>query len=143
MDPITIMAIASAAGSLAQLYQSEKARGANQARLKQLKSEYDKLVPPDYNMSIENPPNYISQAVQSPQFAQGDFTPEQFQVVGKYVPEIAPYIAEKNPELIKQSAAANEGRQAQIDALRQMRGISSQDKDPQLMSQLAKASRQA
>lgn len=138
--PVLIIAAAMAA---AQAYQSEKARGAQQAQLDAMKADFDKLIPPGMNISITDPPQMIQTRVKDPQFSNEALTPEQFKVAAQYQPQIAQQVAEKNPELIKQSAAATEGRQAQIDALRQMRGIASSNFDPQLQEQLQSAARKA
>ena len=139
---IAIVAIAAAA-ALAQAYQSEKARGANAAKLKQMEREFSQLIPPEYDMSIMDPPQMIKEAVPSPDYDLKTLTPEQYKVVAKYTPEVAPYVAEQRPDIIKQTAAAEEGRSAQVDALRKMRGIASSDFDPELAATLSKASRQA
>lgn len=141
--PLVAMAAIGAVTSLAQLYQAEKARGASEARLKQMQREFDALVPPNYDVSISDPPEYIQQAIPPAALSPKNLTPEQYQVMAKYKPEIAPLIQEQNPELVKQSGEAQEGRQAQLDALRQMRGIASSDYDPGLANKLSQASRQA
>ncbi len=138
--PLLIIAAAMAA---AQAYQSEKARGAAQDQLDAMKADFDKLIPPGMNISITDPPQMLQERVKDPQFSNQALTPEQFKVAAQYQPQIAAQVAEKNPELVKQSAAATEGRQAQLDVLRQMRGIASSNYDPQLQEQLQSASRKA
>lgn len=139
MWPLIIMAAAAAA----QAYQSSQAQGANKAQLDKMRADFAKLVPPGYDVSITDPPAQIQKAVPPPNYDQRPMTPEQYQVVGKYSPEAAQYIAEKNPELVKQSAAGDAGKNAQLDALRSMRGIATSDFDPQFAQQMSQASRQA
>ncbi len=143
MDPVTGMMIVSAIGGLAQAYNAEKAAGASKARLKALEAEFNKMVPPDYDVSITDPPEYITSKIPPTAFSAEKLSPAQYQIAVKYKPEIAPLIAEKNPELIKQSQASQEGRQAQVDALRKMRSIASIDQDPELAQRLSEASRKA
>lgn len=137
-----IVAIA-AATTIAQIYQSEQARGASKKHLKQLREEFDKLIPPEYDLSPMDPPQYIMQAIPEPSYDMSDITPEQFELVGKYQPEIAAYVAEQNPQLVQETAAAREGREAQMSALRRLRQVADSDSDPilaQAMDEAAKSS---
>lgn len=143
MDPTIAGLGIAAAVALAQNYQAEKARGAASDKLKAMEKEFAALIPPNYDVSITDPPKFIEQSVPPTAFNAQNMTPEQYKVAAKYKPEIAPFVAEKNPELVKQSGAATEGRQAQMDALRKMRGIASSDFDPGLADKLSQASRQA
>jgi len=115
-----------AVGGLVNLYNAEKARGADRQRLKEIRSLFEKIKPPDYDVSIDAPPQYHEQALkqpkysdpqQAPQFDTSRLNPEDLKLVGKYTPQLAPYIAESNPELIKQSGEAMQGRAAQKNAL--------------------------
>lgn len=139
---MVVVAIA-AAVALAQLYQAEKARGANERRLRELQADFDRLVPPEYNLSPMDPPAFIKQSVPEPSFNMADVTPEQFKLIGKYTPQIAAKVAEQRPELLKESAAAKEGRSAQMNALQRLKAISQQESDPELAQALANANRQA
>ena len=130
MDPITISIAAAAGsqalGSLVNLYNAEKARGADRKRLKEIRALFEKIKPPDYDVSIDAPPQYhrevlaqprYSDPMQAPDFDISKLTPEDLKLVGKYTPEIAPYIAEAAPELVKKSTEAMKGREAQQKAL--------------------------
>ncbi len=136
MLPVVIIAAAAAA---AQYYQSEKARGANAKRLKELEAEFDKLVPPEYDLSVMDPPDYIKKAIPEPTMDMSAITPEQYKLIGKFKPEIAPFIAEQRPDLVKETAGMKEGRQAQLDALRQMKKVSSDRGDPELQQAMYEA----
>lgn len=138
--PVLIIAAAIAA---AQMYQAEKARGANQDQLDKMRADFDALIPPGMNMKITDPPELIQQRVADPQFSNEALTPEQFKVAAQYQPQIAQQVAEKNPELVKGTAASDEGRQAQLSALRQLRGIGASDFDPQFQQAMLAASRKA
>lgn len=124
MDPITAGIAISAASALAQAWNSESARGANKKRLDELKAAFDAIVPPEYDISVNDPPQYIAQGLQGANLDFSRITPETYKVVGQYSPEAAEYVAEKSPDLVKGTGAQKEGRQAQIEALRQMQAIS-------------------
>lgn len=130
---------AAAVVALAQMYQSEKARKANSNRLAGIKRAFDALVPPKYNLSPMDPPEYLRTAIPEDAFDFSSMTPEDFELVGKFAPELAPFVAEQNPKLIEQTAASREGRQAQIDALRKLKANAVNGKDPELLASLDKA----
>lgn len=131
----------SALGTVAQYYQNEKALKANQDRLDDIEGIFNALKPPEYDVKITDAPELISKSVPEPALNYSALTPEQFKSVGKYIPEIAPYIAEKAPELVKASKVGQEGKQAQLDALRELKTrATSTGIDPLLQSQLDAAS---
>lgn len=130
MEPITaslaVAAGAQAIGALVNAYNGEKARGADRKRLAEIRAIFEKIKPPDYDVSIDAPPQYheqvlaqprYSEAMQGPSFDTSKLTPEDLKVVGKYTPELAPYIAEANPQLIQRSQEAMQGRGAMQKAL--------------------------
>lgn len=127
MDPLSAGILGTmAVGSLVNIYQAEQARGADKKRLNEIRGLFDRIKPPGYDVSIDAPPQYHTEALKQPQYAgalggpQFDtsrLTPEDLKLVGKYTPELAPYVAQAAPELVKQSAAAMQGREAQKSAL--------------------------
>ncbi len=127
MDPLTIGMIGTmGVTSLVNLYNAEKSRGADRKRLKEIRELFDKIKPPDYDVSIDAPPEYHKAAIESPKYSgpmaapvfdTSRLTPEDLKLVGKYTPELAPYIAEAAPELIQQSSQAREGLDVQRKAL--------------------------
>src|SRR5688572_10333263 len=125
--PLVVAGAVAAASAIAQAYNSEKARGANDKRLKELRRIFESIVPPDYDVSIDDPPKYIESSLQQADLDFSRITPEQFKVVGQYSPEAAQFVAEANPTLLKGSATGQQGRQAQIDALRQMQSVAKGD----------------
>lgn len=137
-----VVAVA-AASALAQYYQSEKARGAEQARLNRLEADFKRLVPPNLDLSIMDPPHLIQDKIPEPTYDMTDLKPEMFKVIGNYSPELVPQILEQKPELIKETGGMKEGREAQLGALRKLKEIGAQDSDPFLRQQLADAQRQA
>ncbi|MCJ7824524.1 MAG: hypothetical protein MUP44_06460, partial [Anaerolineales bacterium] len=60
MDPITIGLVGvAAATALTQLYISEKARGANEQRLKSIEKMFDGIVPPEYDIKVWDDPKLV------------------------------------------------------------------------------------
>jgi hypothetical protein len=116
--------VAIAAGTaLAQWYNSEKSRAASKEDRKRIEDLIRKF--------------------QSEDAGQASISPEEYKLLGTYTPEIANYVKEKAPEVIKTTNAMREGQSAQLDALRRLRDISRQDKDPALMAQLDLAAQRA
>lgn len=133
-----------AAGALAQAYQAEQARGANKKQLDDMKKAFDAVVPPDYDVSITDPPNYINDAIPEAAYDFSRLTPEQFKVVGQYAPQAAAQIAEKNPQLVTKSADAQAGRSAQMGALQKYRDIADAGGvDPVMQQQMDAANKSA
>jgi hypothetical protein len=137
MVPV-IIAVA-AVTALAQNYQAEKARGANKAELEKIRKAWDSLVPPDFDVSIMDPPELIRKSPMLPQFNMSKFTPETYNVVGQYAPQLAPLMREADPTLVKNTAEGKEGRQAQLDALKKMKIVANGGVDPLLSGALDQA----
>jgi hypothetical protein len=127
MDPLTAAAVVTAVAGIAQAYNGEKARGANEQRLRELRKAFESIVPPDYDVSINDPPQYIEKVLQGADLDFSRITPEDFKVVGQYSPQAANFMAEANPTLLKGSDTFKEGRKAQLDALRQMQSAAKGD----------------
>ena len=112
-----------AASALAQWLNSESARKATREERKRIEDLYNRI--------------------QQPDFKPEDIRPEDFEVVGQYVPQVADFIAEQAPEIIGVSPDMERGRAAQLDALEQLRGVARAERDPALMAMLEQASQQA
>lgn len=139
MDPITMGVIAVAAVSgIAQAWNSAKARGANQAELNRIKATFDALVPPEFDISINEPPHYITEKLQGARLDFSKITPELYKVIGTYAPEAAQYVAEANPTLVQGNAASREGREAQKNALREYQQLAKGD-NPALRAAMEEA----
>ncbi len=154
MDPITGAMIASQVISgLAQAYTSAKANGANQDLLNRIQSQYDALMPPNFNMSITAPPALQQQALASPQFQQAvaspayDMTklqPQNLQSVGQMVPQLAPLIREVASTTINgQSSDQVAGRNAQLQALQKFAQVGAGGFDPQYQQKVQQAAQAA
>lgn len=142
MEPMTMMAVAvgvQAVSGLIQAYQSEKSRGANSQRMKEIEALFNAIVPPEFDISLNDPPQLITQKMGDAQLDMSRITPEQFKMVGKYIPEVAPYVAEANPTLVERGAQGQQGIQAQMDALREYKRIAQGD-DPAFQARLGMAS---
>jgi hypothetical protein len=142
MDPITTVAVISTVSALAQAYQSEKARGANRQRLKELEDAFNKIAPPDYDISINDPPKYIEGALEGANLDFSRLTPKDFKTIGTYAPQSAEFVREQRPELAEMSAEGKEGRQSQLDALRKYKSIAKGD-SPELQIRLQQAADRA
>lgn len=140
MWPLVIIAAVTAA---AQLYQSQQAKGANQATLDKIRADFEKVKPPNLDVSIDSPPDYIKTQIQQANFNPQSLTPEQFKVVGQYVPELVPQVLEKQPELLKETAATTAGKDAQMAALQKLRQVSKGGFDPEFQANVAAAQRAA
>lgn len=132
-----------ALGALAQAYQAEKARKANEKRLKEIEEAFDRLKPPEFDVSIMDPPNYIKNLPPPPNIDTSAIKPKDFEIVGKYVPEVATYVAESRPELVKQTEVGQEADTARINALRKLMQVSETGRDPILETQAARAEERA
>ncbi len=116
------VAIAVAVGTgIAQYMNSEQARKAS-AKERQKMSE-------------------ALQKIQEPGFDFSNITPEEYKVIGKYVPQVAQYVAEANPTLIEKSGQMKEGQGAMLDALRQYKNIAQSNSDPAFQAQMDLAAR--
>lgn len=107
-----VAAAAAVVGGLVTAYEKAQANGASANELAALKQ-------------------MIAQA-REPNFNTADFTPEQYQVVSQYNPEVAAYVAEQNPTLVTgQTAEAKAGGQARLDALSRYQQLSNDGTDVQ------------
>lgn len=140
--PLVIAAGVAAASALMQYHQAEKARKASKGRLKEIEEMFKNIVPPDLNISIDDDP-VVLQGVPEAAFNLEKITPEQYESVGQYVPEVANFVQETNPQLVEASAEAAKGRTAQMEALERYKEIARSDFDPAFQQQLAAASRKS
>ena len=136
---IAAIAISAGVSALAQAYQQHKAQQGSKAELREIKKAFDALVPPEYDINIDDPPELIAQTAKSVNYDFSKMTPEQYKVVGKYAPETVPYIEEQNPELIRDSAIGKEGLSAQQNALQKLREVSEGGIDPQFAQRMKEA----
>lgn len=116
MDPITA-AIAVGAGTqivggIMNWQNSESARKANAKERAKMQGLIDKIGMPDFDTSM--------------------ITPEEYKVLQKFSPEIAPYVEEQAPGVLKAaSEGATQGREAQMAALDRLRNLSATGQDTQ------------
>lgn len=143
MVPILIAAVAAQAVSgLMQYYQQEKANGATRARLKEIEAMFNSIVPPDFDLKVYDDPR-LAADIPAPMLNTEAITPELYQSVGQYVPEVASFVEETRPELVQATQAAKEGRTTQLEALERYKQIASGEFDPELQQKLSDASRRA
>lgn len=141
-----------AASALAQYYNAEKARGASEDALKKISGLYDRIKPPNYDLSIQAPPELHAEAVKKPEFSDpmkapqfdaSRLRPEDMKLVSKYVPEVAPYVAEAAPQLVERTAGGKTALDAQMKALEKYQQIGESGSDPIFEAQQAQAARRA
>lgn len=141
------IAIAGILAAGAQMYQTSVAQGASQKQLDQIKQMYDNITPPDFPYKITDPPQQIQSFAQSlppTSFDTSKVQMQDYQVMQQLAPNLAPYVAEKSPQLIQQTQDMTQGRQAETNALQKYQDVANnQGIDPQLAAQLSAASQQA
>jgi hypothetical protein len=128
VDPITLAILAGGASSLAggvfQWLNSRDAQKATEAERRRIQGLADQM--------------------QSPNFDTRDISPEDIRVLERYSPQIAAFVPEKSPELVKAlSEGSQRGRKAQTDALDRFTALSQTGVDPLLQLEQARAQRQA
>lgn len=142
-----VAAVAVVSG-LVQYYQAEKARGAAQSKLDSIEKKFNQMVPPDYDLSILQPPALHQEVLQSPKFAAAlespqfistAFTPENLKSVGNMVPQLAPMIKEIAPTVIKVSDDMKKGREAQLKALDKLTKVGEGGFDPEYAQKIQQA----
>jgi hypothetical protein len=107
---IPVMIGIAAATALVQYMNSEEGRRLSAEEREELKRQID--------------------AIQKPNFDYSKFDPKLLKVVGTYNPEIADFVQEANPNLIKaDSADAKLGRDAQRQALNRLTNLSKEGTD--------------
>ncbi len=81
--------------------------------------------------------------VQDPQFDMSQFTPEEYQLVGKYAPEMLPIVQERAPQLMQLSGAGQQGQDATLSALQRLTSIGNSGADAQSQGLIEQAQRQS
>lgn len=146
MDPISIALLAGGGAQvvsgLMQYYNSRKAAGESRKRLGEIERMFNAIVPPEYDLKIYDDPR-LAADIPAPKLNLEAITPELYQQVGQYVPEVAQFVQEANPQLVQATEAAQTGRGAQLDALERYRQIASGEFDPELQQMLSAASERA
>ena len=108
--PLVVMGAIAVGSAVAQYLNSEQGRRLSAAEGKKLEN--------------------LLNETKKPNFDYTKFTPEQFKLVGQYTPEVADFVAEANPNLIKaDSADAKLGRDAQRQALNRLTKLSKEGTD--------------
>lgn len=107
---IPVMIGIAAASALVQYLNSKEGRELSAAEREKLQRQID--------------------AIKQPNFDYSKFDPKLLKVVGTYTPEVADFIVEKTPELIKaDSEGAKKGRDAQMAALSRLTELSKSGED--------------
>lgn len=146
MEPITTALLVGGGvqvvSGLMQYYNQQKAAGASAKRLREIEAMFDSIVPPEYDLKVYDDPR-LAQDIPAPALNVEAITPQMYEQVGQYVPEIASYVQEAAPQLVEATAAARTGRGAQLDALERYKQIAAGEFDPELQQMLSEASQRA
>ena len=138
MDPMT-MALAIGASGVAQFFNGLLARNASSERLKEVKKLYESLIPPNYDLSITDPPELHMQRLQMPEFTQSEegikwasqaLDPKKLKLIEKFVPQVAERIIEADPTLIEKTEDMKLGSEAEKKALRRFMEVGEGEFDP-------------
>ena len=120
IETLAIMAVSTAITSLMSWQASKDAQKATAKERKRISDLIDAMKQPEFDFS--------------------QITPEQFQVVGKYVPEVASYIQEAAPQVMQGQSA---GREAEKEALNRWLEMSRSGRDDIFDIQQRQAARTA
>jgi len=118
MDPITIAATAGLVANLTGAFMQHEAEvdaALEQGRITEQQAQQIKAAFEKAKAATELPPG------QAPVLS-----PVELTMIGKYAPDVAKHVQENRPDIVNDS---NQGRQAQMNALDQMRGMSLQGGD--------------
>lgn len=146
-----ILAVAAVVAAV-NYYNAEKQRGADAARLNEIKALFERIKPPNYDVSIDAPPAYHQEVLQQPQFSDPASAPEfdsskllpkDLKMIRQFAPELAPRIEEQAPELIKRTGDMEKGRKAQLTALEEYTKTADRGFDPRQEQMLHEASQAA
>jgi hypothetical protein len=131
-----------AVSGIMQYWQAEKARGANEKRLKEIEAMFDAIVPPEFDIKVFDDPA-LANDIPAPALNLDKIDPKLYQSVGQFIPEVAAYVQEADPNLIYATENAQKGREAQLEALERYKKIASGDFDPEFEAKMASASDRA
>jgi hypothetical protein len=143
MNPVVGLIAVQVISGLAQYYQAEKARGAQQKELDKIKNIFDSIKPVDLAIDVEDDPEYLKFKIPETQYEMQPITPDALRVVGQFNPEIANYVQEQAPQLIEESVVSREGLAAQRDALEKMRDVARGGFDPEFQQRQNEAAQRA
>lgn len=132
-----------ALSGLAQYYQNQKAMKASEKRLREIEEAFNNIAPPNFDMSIMDAPELIMERVDAPEFDMSNLRPQDYKVLKEFSPEIAEYVKQEAPQVVRDTAEGKEGRDAQLSALRKLKSTGESGFDPMLQNRLDEASRES
>ncbi len=103
---------------------------------------FDAIVPPEFDLKVFDDPA-LAQDIPPAALNTEKIDPELYKSVGQFIPEVAAFVEETNPQLIQASGVAKEGRQSQLDALRKYKEIAAGGVDPEFEQKMSQASQRA
>ena len=135
-----------AISGLASMYAAEKARGAAQKRLDQIEALFNRIKPPKYDLSIEEPPQMHIENLEknfAKELPKTKFDERLIQQVGKYMPQFPEMVKEEAPQLLKETKHTKRGREAQEKALSEFERIAESSSDPRFRMLVERAKKRA
>ena len=138
MEPITgalVIGGAQLVAGLMGLWQAEKARGAEESRLREIEELFNTIKPPEYKFKIQDPPELVNNLVDDKRFNAA--------LNARYTPQVAQLIEEKAPELLKETPESKVGLDAQKRALEEYQRISEGQEDPRFKLLVDRAKKSA
>ena len=150
MEPFSLgtFAAIAAVNGLVQFISGNEARNASNHQLKRMEALFNKIKPPDYDLTIYDPPELHTRMLKMPEFSgaqagpKWDLTelePEDLSLIEKFVPKIAPLIAEAAPQTIEKTEDSKEGAEAEKKALRRFMEVGEGDFDPAYQQRVKEA----
>lgn len=124
MDPVTLALLGSAAvGGTLNYFSAENAR-------KDVARERARIAA-------------LAEAIKNPEFDMTTITPEEYQLLGQFNPELLPLIEEKAPQIVQRSLAGEQGQDAMLNSLQRLRNIGNTGADAQSQAMVEQAMRNA
>ena len=116
----------SAITGVANYFQAEKARGAAKKKLDKIEALFNKIVPPNYDLSIEEPPSLHASTLEkrfATELPKTKFDKTLIEKIGQYVPQFPKLVEEEAPQLLKETETTKKGKKAQEMALEEFQRL--------------------
>lgn len=131
---------------IAQYYQAEKARKASQQRLDKIEALFRKLVPPNYDLSIEAPPEMHTENLEknfAKELPKTKFDKSLIKQVGEFLPDFPKLVKEEAPQLLKETKITKEDAERQREAIKEFDRIAKSETDPRFRLLVERAKKRA
>tara|TARA_R110002020_G_scaffold1170_3_gene5769 strand:+ start:13817 stop:15217 length:1401 start_codon:yes stop_codon:yes gene_type:complete len=123
-EPVTMAALYAGAvvlGAIVNWWNGDEGRKADDEKRTKIKAIFDKIKPPDYDLTLNDPPELHKEALANPQYAKDlaktVFSKDVIKDLGKFIPETIKMIREEDPLLLSDSKAGKRYRKSAEAAL--------------------------